>query len=100
MFTLIVGIQLSETTLSLKNNEYAVYKGEQNLSIKDFANELCIFLTNIPEVKSCSLYGSLSKGTYDEYSDIDIAIDVSGIDNGLFIMKLPELLARKYDIIF
>lgn len=78
-------------------------KEYQNLigkAIKDFANEICDFLMNIPEVKSCSLYGSLSKGTYDEYSDIDIAIDVSGVDNGLFITKLPELLTKEYDIIF
>jgi len=34
--------------------------------IKEFANEICDFLMNIPEVKSCSLYGSLSKGTFDE----------------------------------
>lgn len=68
--------------------------------LKEFANEICAFLQSIPEVKSCSLYGSLKKGTFDEYSDIDIEIDVSGVDNGMFITKLPALLAKEYDIVF
>ena len=68
--------------------------------IKEFAKEICGFLMTIPEVRSCNLYGSLSKGTFDEFSDIDIAIDVSGTDNGLFIAKLPELLSKEYDIVF
>jgi len=68
--------------------------------IKEFAKEICDFLMTIPEVRSCNLYGSLSKGTFDEFSDIDIAIDVSGTDNGLFITKLPESLSKEYDIVF
>ena len=68
--------------------------------IQAYAKEICEFLMKIPEVKSCSIYGSLDKGTFDEYSDIDIEIDVSGTDNGLFIKKLPELIAKEYDLIF
>ena len=68
--------------------------------IKEFAKEICGFLMTIPEVRSCDLYGSLSKGTFDDFSDIDIAIDVSGTDNGLFIAKLSELLSKEYDIVF
>ena len=68
--------------------------------IQTYAKEICEFLMQIPEVKSCSIYGSLSKGTFDEYSDVDIEIDVSGTDNGMFIKKLPELIAKEYDLIF
>lgn len=68
--------------------------------IKKFANEICTFLQSMPEVKSCQLYGSLAEGTFDEYSDIDIEIDVSGEDNGIFLTKLPVLFAKKYDIVF
>lgn len=68
--------------------------------IKEFANEICNFLESLPEVKACNLYGSLSNGTFDEYSDIDIEIDVSGIDNGIFVTKIPEILSAKYDVIF
>ncbi len=68
--------------------------------IKKFANEICAFLQSIPEVKSCKQYGSLAEGTFDEYSDIDIEIDVSGEDNGIFLTRLPALFAKKYDIVF
>ena len=68
--------------------------------IKKFANEICAFLQSIPEVKSCKLYGSLAEGIFDEYSDIDIEIDVSGEDNGIFLTRLPALFAKKYDIVF
>lgn len=65
-----------------------------------FAEEVCSFLKELPEVKSCNLYGSLIKGTFDEYSDIDIEIDVSGVDNSVFVTKIPELLSLKYDVVF
>ena len=68
--------------------------------IKSFANEVCDFLCSLPEVKSCGLYGSVSTDTYDEYSDIDIEIDVSCIDNGLFATRIPDILSKKFDVIF
>lgn len=68
--------------------------------IKSFANEVCDFLRSLPEVKSCGLYGSVSDDTYDEYSDIDIEIDVSGVDNGLFATHIPDILSKKFDVIF
>ncbi len=68
--------------------------------IKSFANEVCTFLRSLPEVKSCGLYGSVSDGTYDEYSDIDIEIDVSGVDNGLLATRIPDILSEKFDVIF
>lgn len=68
--------------------------------MKEFVNEIFDFLNNLPEVKECKIYGSISTGNNDEFSDLDIAIDVSGIDNGVFLTKLPEIFSEKYDIIF
>lgn len=67
---------------------------------KEIAEDVCNFLISISEVKSCTLYGSLLNGNVDEYSDIDIEIDVSGTDNGIFVTKLPELFKQKYKVIF
>lgn len=68
--------------------------------LNKFASDVCEFLQNLPEVKSCELYGSLAAGTFDEYSDIDIEIDVSGIDNGWFLTQLPALIAKEYNVVF
>lgn len=68
--------------------------------IKSFANEVCTFLRSLPEVKSCGLYGSVSDNSYDEYSDIDIEIDVSGVDNAVFSTKIPDILSEKFDVVF
>lgn len=68
--------------------------------MKEFVSEIFDFLNNLPEVKECKIYGSISTGNNDEFSDLDIAIDVSGIDNGVFLTKLPDIFSGKYDIIF
>lgn len=70
------------------------------MEIMDYANEICEFLLQVPEIKNCYVVGSLSNGDSDEYSDIDIEIDVSGIDNGKFLTKIPDIFAQKYNIIF
>ena len=66
----------------------------------DMAKDVCDFLLSLPEIKSCILCGSLSNGNSDEYSDIDIEIDVSGIDNSKYITKIPELFKQKYPVVF
>lgn len=58
-----------------------------------FAEEICTFLQGIPGVKSTVIIGSLAKCNFDKYSDIDIEVDVSGMDNGQFLMELPKLFA-------
>ena len=68
--------------------------------MKEFAKDIFEFLNDIPEVKSCKVVGSLSAGNNDEFSDLDLVIDVSGIDNGVFLTKLPQLFEEKYDVIF
>ncbi len=64
------------------------------------AQELKVFFGQRPEVRSVSLYGSIVKGTADSYSDIDIKLDVSGYDNGRFLLEVPAMLAEKYPVLF
>lgn len=66
----------------------------------DIANELIRFFQNHPIVKDAFLRGSLVNNGRDEYSDIDIGIDVSGYDNGKFAKELPELMQRNFEILF
>ncbi len=68
--------------------------------LKEKASEIISLINDIPGVKNCTLYGSIAKDTYDELSDIDIEIDVSGMDNGLFMLKISELLKDKMDIYY
>lgn len=60
-----------------------------------FVKEIYCFLKDLPKVKNCRIYGSLSSGKQDEFSDMDVEIDVSGIDNGVFLTRLPELFGEK-----
>ena len=68
--------------------------------MKAFVSEILNFLNSLPEVAGCKIYGSMSTGNNDEFSDLDIEINVSGIDNGVFLTKLPEIFAEKYNVIF
>ena len=76
------------------------HEGKIDLSILEFAEEVCAFLRGLPEVKDCALYGSLQHGSSDEYSDVDVQIDVSGTDNGAFLIKLPQILSERFSVIF
>lgn len=71
-----------------------------NNSFFSTAENVMNILHSLPQVKCCKLCGSLANGTYNELSDIDIEIDVSGYDNGQFMMKLENLLSSKLNIIF
>lgn len=64
------------------------------------AEEIIEILKSLPEVKDCTIYGSLSADTSDELSDIDIEIDVSGCDNGQFMLRLVDLLKDKLSIYY
>jgi len=69
-------------------------------SLKDKANMIIAVLKEIPVVKKCDIYGSLATNTQDDLSDIDIEIDVSGYDNGQFMLELVELLKGKLNIYY
>lgn len=64
------------------------------------ANEIIVFLKKHPSVQDAFLRGSLSNGTADKFSDIDIGIDVSGSDNGQFAKELPSLFNSNFNILF
>jgi len=64
------------------------------------ANEIISIQKEIPAVKGCVLYGSLSTDTYDELSDIDIEVDVSGSDNGQFMLDIADLLKERINIYY
>ncbi len=68
-------------------------------NIRELADEMCVFLEGVVGVKKCSLYGSIANDSFDEYSDIDIEIDVSGENNGEFLMKLSGIIREKYNVI-
>ncbi len=70
------------------------------ISLTSVAYEIrdCLLMENA--IKNCMIYGSLSTNSYDEYSDIDLEVDVSGTDNSLFIQRIPEILGAHYHIIF
>lgn len=69
-------------------------------SLINKANEIISILKEIPAVKGCVQYGSLSTDTYDELSDIDIEVDVSGSDNGQFMLELTEMLKDNITIYY
>lgn len=69
-------------------------------SLRNSANKIITLLNKIPVVRKCSIYGSLATNTYDELSDIDIEIDVSGYDNGQFMIELVEMLKDKLHIYY
>ena len=70
------------------------------MQIEVLGNQISAYLNALPQVKGCRFYGSLESGTFDEYSDIDLEVDVSGLDNGRFALQIPALLARKFPIVF
>ena len=45
--------------------------------LEEFARDICDYFETLPQVKQCRLYGSLSRKTFDKYSDIDLELDVS-----------------------
>lgn len=71
-----------------------------NENLRNKAEEIIGILGGIPEVNRCTIYGSLSADTSDELSDIDIEIDVSGSDNGRFMLRLVDLLKDKLNIFY
>ncbi len=64
------------------------------------AQELKDFFGQRPEVRSVSLYGSIVNGTADSYSDVDIKLDVSGYDNGKFLLGVSAMLEEKYPVLY
>lgn len=68
--------------------------------LKKKAYEIINILQDIPEVKKCTLYGSLVTDAHDELSDIDIKVDVSGYDNGQFMLSIADILKDKMSVYY
>ncbi|MBP3645007.1 MAG: hypothetical protein J6K55_01105 [Clostridia bacterium] len=64
------------------------------------AQEIITIINQIPNVKNCTLYGSLAENRDDSLSDIDIEVDISGMDNGVFALLLPELVKQKMQVFY
>lgn len=77
-----------------------VVRNMGHIMLKNKADEIIDILNAISVVKKCTIYGSLRTNTYDELSDIDIEIDVSGYDNGQFMLELTDLLKDKLTIYY
>lgn len=71
-----------------------------NERLRSKAEEIIEILGGIPEVNGCAVYGSLTTDKSDELSDIDIEINVSGCDNGRFMLRLVDLLKDKLSIFY
>ncbi|MDR1630730.1 MAG: nucleotidyltransferase domain-containing protein [Oscillospiraceae bacterium] len=70
------------------------------MDIVDTAHEICAYFSLLPDVKKCTIYGSIAENYHDEFSDIDIELDVSGRDNSLFSLQIPELLNNAFPVLF
>lgn len=66
----------------------------------EIANRVMDLFRAQPEVKEVTLRGSLADGRADEYSDIDITVDVSGHDNGRYVYKAIALMQENLDLHF
>ena len=67
---------------------------------EEIINRLMYFFYEIPEVKAVVLRGSITTNETDRFSDIDIAVDVSGLDNGAFAIDVMPLLQNEFNIEF
>ena len=56
----------------------------------EIASHIIQLFRDQPEVANVFPRGSLATRSLDEYSDIDIGIDVSGHDNGKFAIMATE----------
>jgi len=66
----------------------------------ELTNQLIPILKSHDKVKDVYLKGSIANGQMDEYSNIDIVVDVSGYDNGKFAQKLPEIIKNHFPLLF
>ena len=66
----------------------------------DWASQIIDVFKRHSDVRDARLEGSLVQGTGDPFSDIDIAVDVSGSDNGQFALEIPGLLEPHFPITF
>jgi predicted nucleotidyltransferase len=52
-----------------------------------------------PRVRKVQLTGSLARGIFDEYSDIDLTVEVSGQHETSYFMDLPTILNQYTEVL-
>ena len=67
---------------------------------KEIVEQVITFFEQQALVKHAFLRGSLASEGGDQFSDIDIGVDVSGWDNGQFLLQVPALLATTFPMAF
>lgn len=93
--------------VTMKNDEFdsmiyelkTLFKSERwslmKIRILKKVKKIRKFISKLPNVKSCEL----ATNTFDEMSDTEIEIDVSGYDNGKFMLELPDKL-KEINVIY
>ncbi len=66
----------------------------------EIASRVVGVFEDLPEVAAVFPRGSLAARSLDEYSDIDIGVDVSGHSNAEFAMSVRERMANAFDLHF
>lgn len=64
------------------------------------AQQILALFRSDARVRSVYLRGSLSQARVDEYSDIDIGIDVSGFDNAAYCQTIISTMSRAFALHF
>jgi predicted nucleotidyltransferase len=64
------------------------------------AQKILALFKSDPRVSRAYLRGSLSQGPVDEYSDIDIGVDVSGYDNAAYCQIIIDTMNRMFPLHF
>ncbi len=70
------------------------------MNLVDTANSIRTYFLSLPNVVNCHIYGSIAENCYDEYSDIDIEVDVSGCDNSSFSLVIPDIISKLYPVLY
>ncbi|MFJ5768712.1 hypothetical protein [Psychrobacillus sp. NPDC093180] len=67
---------------------------------KIMAEKIIEFFNTCPKVKVATIRGSIFHEKTDEFSDIDLTIDVSSTDNAAFALQIPKMLESNFEIWF
>lgn len=66
----------------------------------EFAEYLQTILLTHPMVYAVTLHGSLSRGNFDTYSDINLEVFVKDYDHGKVLLQLPEFISQSAPVLY
>lgn len=67
---------------------------------KVIAERIIGLFNTSPKVKYATIRGSIFHEKADEFSDIDLTVDVSGTDNAAFALRISKIIESHFDIWF